>query len=63
MEEGAAKAISFSTYLDERTLSNPGAAQLEQPENDRRARRARARAQDLQLGVIVRYPPRTGCGP
>jgi hypothetical protein len=50
----------LSNSHEERELSHPG-AQLEQPEND--VRRARARAQDLQLGVFVLYPRVQGCGP
>jgi hypothetical protein len=43
--------------------SYPADRQLEQPKIDRRARRARARADDLQLGVFVLYPRVRGCGP
>jgi hypothetical protein len=56
------KYLSFSS--DEREFSNLEAQKQLQKKVDRerrRLRRFRARLQDLQLGVIVRYLSRTGC--
>ena len=44
----------------ERELSNPGALELEQPEDDRRTRRARAKLRDRELGVWIFCPRRRG---
>ncbi len=47
----------------ELSFSGPDPGPLpEQPQADRHVRRARAKAQDLQLGVFVLYPSRTGGG-